>query len=114
MGLEIKGKQKRKKLRVQTNINAKFAFLGRPEYGEHDCMIMNLSEGGLGLLSNTVVFPGDHLLVTFSLEDKNCTEEALVKHNLGKEMGIEFLNITPEYQQCIDDMMTYTARKRKT
>jgi hypothetical protein len=75
---------------------------------------LEISEGGLSLLSRDPLCTGDHLQIHMVLPAGVLQAEAVVLRQTGRHYGMQFTGLTPEQKQLIREssqtMQVYTSR----
>ncbi len=87
-------KQKRKNARIRVNLNGTFVILGMDK--ENECNIVDIGTGGMGILTKTLLYPGDKVKIHFWLDDKEFYLQGTVSRVSGKNVGLIFEDISTD------------------
>lgn len=88
-----------------------------PQLGESVGTIVNLSEGGCRIQSDSQVYTGIQLALGLHLpgEDSPISiEKAAVRWSRGREMGVGFVTVVPPQQERLNHLITRLKKEQKT
>lgn len=88
-----------------------------PTLGESVGTIVNLSEGGCHIESDSEVYTGIHLALGLHLpgEDSPISiEKAAVCWNRGRKIGVGFVTVAPPQQERLRHLITRLKNEQKT
>ena len=81
-------KQKRRNARIAVRIEAEFCVAG--ESATHPAELFDLGTGGIGLTARMPLSPGDRLILSFRLEERDIEASVVVSRASGKNFGVIF------------------------
>ncbi|MCS7205798.1 MAG: PilZ domain-containing protein [Leptospiraceae bacterium] len=84
-------KQKRRHARIAVS-NLQGTFLVEGSGQEHDCSILDIGTGGMGISSKTLLYPGERIKMRFWLENQEFEIPGIVSRVSGKNVGIIYDN----------------------
>lgn len=97
-------------LRFPVHFHSVFAG---PKLSESVGTIVNLSEGGCCVHTDSQVYAGIQLTLHLHLPDEVspiCIEEAEVRWNRGREIGVGFITVSPPHQDRLGKLLAQLKR----
>ena len=88
-----------------------------PQLGESVGTIVNLSEGGCRIQTDSQVYTGIQVALGLHLpgEDSPISiEKAAVRWNRGREIGVGFITVAPPQQERLSHLLTRLKKEQKT
>ncbi len=97
-------KQKRKNARIKLlNVTGSFLIHTQGNSQSHECVILDIGTGGIGISTKTFLYPGDKIQIQFWLENQFFDIPAIVSRVSGKNVGLVFDNPEIQYITKIQD-----------
>ena len=88
-----------------------------PQLGESVGTIVNLSESGCRIQSDSQLYTGIQLALGLHLpgEDSSISiERAAVRWNRGQELGVGFITVAPPQQERLSHLITRLQKEQRT
>lgn len=101
--------EKRRFCRVRlVNVSIEYSIIGKKTKSMVE--IINLSEGGLCFLGDTILQTGERLLINISYKSINIILKALVERVVGREVAVRFLENHEKIENLINAISIKTSR----
>ena len=87
-----------------------------PTLSESFGTIVNLSEGGCCVLTDSQVYAGIQLTLHLHVPDEASPiriEQAAVRWNRGRELGVGFITVVPPHQERLDHLLARLKRDQQ-
>jgi c-di-GMP-binding flagellar brake protein YcgR len=87
-----------------------------PTLSESFCTIVNLSEGGCCVLTDSQVYAGIQLTLHLHVPDEASPihiEKAAVRWNRGRELGVGFITVAPPHQERLGQLLARLKREQQ-
>src|SRR5262245_51622523 len=91
-------------------------MLSGPKLGESVGTIVNLSEGGCCIDTDSQVYTGIQLALRFQVPGEESPiriEQAAVRWNRGRELGVGFITVTPSHQERLRQLLARLKQEQK-
>jgi len=111
MRMRDPAQQKRKKARAAVNAPGEFKIKGHAEFLA--CTIADVGAGGLHLLTRSSLYVGDQLTIKFQMNGAPFESAATVTRSLGKAIGVQFENLTPEDEARLQEFIHAALLERE-
>ena len=102
------GVQKRKNARIPVEIKGTFKYMDSENTINDNCLLTNLSTGGLAFKTSCVLLVSDVVNITFMLENKIIIECCKITTIRGGEIGAKF--VSPR-KENIEEIQKYIYKK---
>ena len=87
-----------------------------PTLSESVGTIVNLSESGCGVHTDSQVYAGIQLALHLHVPDEALPihiEKAAVRWNRGRELGVGFITVAPPHQERLDQLLARLKREQQ-
>jgi len=95
--------QKRKHARIPVELKGSFVYKSIDSTVTDQCMITNLSTGGMAIRTGMVLIKGDVISITFTIGKNVVNEFCRVTRTHGKEVGLKFTSPSRDNVEIIQN-----------